>query len=325
MEFNVFNKSLFKKDAFMEAIGDSKNNGYSVIRITPQDARAGSGEKDPAIIGVIKNNISFSIESNWTDLGNIGSTIFPSGSSTVKNFMDKGNSVANVLGFSDLTASFASKLIYQQSGRLSISPQMRIVDWNGTGQPIFSSLLLAAYCLPRTYFSPSSEETKKTMEWLTEEGKRIYNEMKAKQSDTGQKMIGAIENTAEAIAEGVEEGIKLVGSFVDKTMGDGYSKRLLDESVDGLDDLFSLRSSPSPVTIEVGKYFKRTDMVIENVNFEFSKEVTENGPLYVDIDITLKSRKILTDLEQVGLKSPNSKEFSRVNIIDIIKSGENAF
>ena len=71
-------------------------------------------------------------------------------------------------------------------------------------------------------------------------------------------------------------------------------------------DLYTLRSSPVPVKVEIGNFFKNDDMVITNCSFNFSKEMTRNGPLFVKIDLDLSTRMILTSMDSVGLVSTNT-------------------
>lgn len=71
----------------------------------------------------------------------------------------------------------------------------------------------------------------------------------------------------------------------------------------GWDDYFKLRAAPTPVRVRIGNFFFHEDMIIESVSFDFSKEMTKNGPLYVDISMSLSSRTVITSLKDVGLTS----------------------
>jgi len=48
-------------------------------------------------------------------------------------------------------------------------------------------------------------------------------------------------------------------------------------------------------------------MIIKGVDFEFSKEMTEAGPLFVKVNLDLSTRRILTDLSSVGLHGAQKK------------------
>ena len=59
------------------------------------------------------------------------------------------------------------------------------------------------------------------------------------------------------------------------------------------------------VSVTIGQFFYNPSMVITGVNFQFSKQMTKAGPLFVNATIDLSTRKILTDLEDVGLILPS--------------------
>jgi len=46
-------------------------------------------------------------------------------------------------------------------------------------------------------------------------------------------------------------------------------------------------------------------MVITNVQFNMSKEMTEYGPLYIDAEITMSSRRIVDNIDYVGMYVSN--------------------
>jgi hypothetical protein len=53
-------------------------------------------------------------------------------------------------------------------------------------------------------------------------------------------------------------------------------------------------------------------MVIENLEYTFSKEMTKKGPLYVKFNISLSTRKILGTIEDIGLKVTDNSRFLEV-------------
>ena len=87
---------------------------------------------------------------------------------------------------------------------------------------------------------------------------------------------------------------------------------------DGLQTSLDLKASPPTVTVTIGEYFEHTDMVVENVELNFSKEVTPAGPLYLDATIKLSSRYIINDISNVGFKSPSKvKRVSYTGSVDL--------
>lgn len=298
----MLDKSVFSKKTFAAAVGSEGSPGYAVVRITPNSDRLGLtiGKKthggkqhDPAIKGVFnfeKGTFSFGVEANWGTLGEIGGAILPTASTSVKGIYEKLNAGTNLAGGAEMGAGLASQLIYQKSGYLEIKIPMMIVDWDGTGQPILSSLLLSRYCLP-SYILNGKKELKEGIQKIKDQ---------ISKSEVGEKITEAVEaaeKAAKAAEDWAADNIPIEKS-VSNNIGD-------------LDDAYTLRASPSDVTVEIGQFFKNPKMVITSVNFEFSKEMTRFGPLYVEVDITLKSRRILTSVQDIGLKLPNGGKTSR--------------
>jgi hypothetical protein len=294
----AFNKSVFDKSSYKAAIGDTNaadgNNGYAAIRLQPDYPRS-NGEEDPPIVGIIqKDGLSFSIEANWQELGGIGAAIFPKTAAFVQGAYDKINNVSMVMGNADWMAVAASRKIYQKSGYLKINPSIRIVDWKGVGQPIMSSLLLTYYA------TPSYNEVATVAEVLSEFKNALTF---AGMSD--KTMEGIVTKSMDVAKSSTE----MIGSF-DKSFAGG---RLADQAAStknqlaGLDKDISLRSSPVPLTVAIGNFFKRKDMIVENITFDFSREMTASGPLYVDIALSLSSRKIISSFDDIGINIPGKK------------------
>lgn len=331
MAFDIFNKSLFNEDSYKAAIkGKNNTNGYSVISIIPNSNRLGGG-LDPIVVGVMQNALKFGVIANWEDQGKLSdmtadiealSMVFRTAESTV-GLVSK---VGNVGGASDIGAVYQSKKLYRKSGYLTINPQLKIVDWNGDGMPIISSLLLAYYCLPSNTAglekqNAAAEQFKQGFaEILTTSTGMVKDFGNALTEKLGQFIKPTVESVKKAGEEAgetdstggnfLEGGSKVItglaagGVQTFKTASaalDAAAKN----AMDGAEDMFQLKASPVPVNVEIGTYFYKEDMVIDGVEFEFSKEMTKNGPLFVDINIQLSSRYILKDIDSVGFKLPN--------------------
>ena len=311
----ALNKSVFNQGTFAAAIGNDKQNGYAVVRITPNSARLGlttwdnkfkGGEEDPAIKGVFdfeKGTFGFGVEANWASLGDIGGAILPGATNMVKGVFEKLNAGANLAGAAEVGAGLASQLIYQKSGYLEIKIPMMIVDWNGTGQPVLCALLLSRYCLP-SFILNGKDEVEKGVDKLKESLQNTIDDgVSSELAKAGAKTtLGLIEGVKAGV-DLLKEGLEKAGDFIPATK-EIATKSL--ENVGGIDDAYILRSSPSDVKVEIGRFFKNEKMVITGVSFEFSKEMTRKGPLYVNIDISLKSRRILTSIGDIGLILPNN-------------------
>lgn len=321
-----FDKSVFNTNSYKSAVGDVGNNGYAVVRIIPKFKRLGEEYPDTAVRGVYdysSGGLSFSIEANWQDLGGIAGAVLPPQTQFVREAFSKINPAASVGGVSNIGAGLASQLIYQKSGYLEIKVPIMIVDWNGTGQPLMSALLLTNYCLPTKFANLADEAGKMATvvsRWLHESAtnkkssafRRIIGTLGAGAIEGSKSFIEGVENIAEDLIKGQEgalapdeiEAIREIASrfrsVIDKA----------GENIGSLDDAYTLRASPSPVIVEIGQFFRNNDMVIKSVDLEFSKEMTEEGPLFVKVNLSLSSRRILTSLDDVGMK-PTGRSVSR--------------
>jgi hypothetical protein len=305
----AFNKSVFDKSAYRDAIGDGTSyNGYSVIRIQPKYSRIGETQVDPSIIGVIKEGVNYNIKANWSEYGGIASTAYPTTTLAVRGAFEKVNATTSQLGFANIGAAYSSRKIYQKSGYLIITPSFRVVDWKGEGQTILAAALLAYYCVPK-----QSENLENLAQALDRNKEKLLPKI---QND---KLKSAAEDLIEGgvnVVEGVNKVYKNQLSNLKNNLKklDANAKARAEEQIDDLEDAISLRSSPVPIKVRIGKFFTHTDMIIENVDFSFSKEMTQSGPLFLDVNLSLSSRKIITSMDDIGIAPVNSFGERFVNV-----------
>jgi len=293
-----FNKSLFNKESYAAAIGKDDKNGYAVVKITPKYARVGNDSKDPPIKGVYntaEGDLSFTIDSTWAELGGVAQSVLPGGAGGgIIDAYQRVGGVANLLGATAQANVYASKKIYQKSNYMNLKIPMMVVDWDGMGQPIFSALLLAWYCLPSG--NVTQDITKAAKDFIDSQVQKMKDS-----GATGEMITNFLQGTANyfegAVIKGKDAASKGIDELVDKTNTE-YSK---DNIIGDADDIITLRSSPVPVKVEIGRFFKHDDMVIENLEYTFSKEMTQAGPLYVKFNISLSTRKILGSIQDIGL------------------------
>lgn len=328
---STFDKSVFNADSYKYAISENNNKGYAVLRVTPSQ-RVKKGNPDIGIIGIIQNPLSFSIEANWEEMGGITGMlpdkVFGLNPDAVGNFINKG---VNIAGFANLGSVYASRKIYKKSGYLNIGADLKIVNWNNDGAPVKSALILAYLMLPEDDWGKEVLEKAKEMEEkLGTKAEEALSGMKNVLDKTIQDIrVGTGYWSSESTEGPVNGGIQALDKIGDKIsdlgqkVQTGLSKayKMAEESgmtdaiarslVDNLEDHVLLRSSPTPVRLEVGNYFDQEDMIITNVNYEFSKEMTRTGPLYVDIKLTMSTRTILGDISDLGLYATD-KEGSRI-------------
>ena len=310
----ALDKSVFNKGSYAAAIGktDDKgifDNGYAVVKIQPSSKQFDrSGRKGLAIRGVMdysQGGLSFSVPSTWRDLQGVGGSILPGATGKIKDLMDnKVNPIANIGGFADVGAAFASKLIYQQSGYLEISIPMMVVDWQGTGQPLMTSIMLAYYCLPQPVGN-LSDLMESINTYLDNQIEKMEGSESLKTQIAGLG-VGAVKHIGEGIVKMVKDLSEKGSDWVDnKTGTTGVGAMLVDSGKElvseAVDDFTTLRSSPVPVEVEIGQFFRRSDMVIKNLQYTFSKEMTKMGPLYVKFNLELSSRKIMVSPQETGL------------------------
>lgn len=292
----AINKSVFNKNSYKAAVGEPDGqNGYAVIKIYPEYPRTTEDVVDPMVIGVIRDHVEFSVAANYTEFGGVAQAALPGVTAVVSTVFDKINAGASVTGIANIGAVYASKKIYQKSGYLEISPSIRIVDWKGVGQPLLSTKLLAYLCLPKSVANvyEKYKEFVADVDKLTGTSKNNFLLSSLSQAES---FVEGIKSRAAGSTGDVNDNIPSTGDAVSVVNRGG------NELVDGLDDVITLRASPVPVTVEIGQFFRRSDMVIENLSFTFSKEMTRSGPLFVDVNLQISSRKIMGDIEDVGLK-----------------------
>jgi len=314
---NTFNKSLFTVDSYKSAIGDEKNNGYAVFKIYPDNKRSGSKDFDYGVVGIIQNPLKFDITAEWEHMGGI-TGLLPSWAQKGQALLNTG---ANIGGFADMGSVYASRKIYKKSGYLNISADLKIVNWENKGSPLLSAIYISNLLLPDSEIGEQKLfELKKMIESLAKKGvllaQRSYEAGKdaiINGAGTVDKVTGnsnvlpdlhlkePVEGVFNLMEETVGYSVEKGTGYADKFLKSSFGQNLVKNTIAELEDYALLRSSPSTVTVEIGNFFKQRDMVLTDASFEFSKEMTKTGPLYVDVHLSLSSRMILGDLTSLGL------------------------
>jgi len=308
---NMFNKSLFTKEAYTKAIGNKSTNGYAVMRIMPKGNRF-TKRQDAQIKGVITDPMSFSIEANWDSLGGIAGLV-PSifGLDDLAAGIEKiatGGNLSRAAGVAEGGTRFTTKKVYSKSGYLTITPKIKIINWYGTpeGSPVLAAMLLASYCLPSPMdqgLAGGINDVAKKLIGVAAKGISQILPKDPADATATEGNIPPLDDTTGEFANKVDQiataTMKGIGSLAKQAGEAGV------EIFDGVDDYFILKSSPSPVSVSIGNYFQHDDMVITNVQFNMSKEMTEYGPLYIDAEITMSSRRIVDNIDYVGMYVSN--------------------
>lgn len=338
-----FNKSLFSKNGI--AAARSPGLGYARVLIKPSINRTGESGLLQSINGVFDpdGEYTFNIVAEWEPFGGAMMSLLQSVPGLggvvegIGNIYNTGSTISNILGVTPQQSIYASKKIYKKSGYLTLKIPMMVVDWNGSGQPVATAWALLQLMLPSlseldkevknkiidigtNIKNNAAELGKKLAEDLTNNIKENATEMENKGKNPIVKGVGKVINTAteqvQKLGAGMydcgnkllEDGIVLVKETQQKIKEFEGSANLQNVSTTLFDgfDVTSFKSSPVPVTIQIGKFFEHKDMIIENFSFTFSKEMTRKGPLYVKINLDVSTRTMLADPGSVGLKIPPS-------------------
>lgn len=265
----MFDTSIYGK------ILDNKALSNYAVRIL-------SSEFADSITGLLTNNLNVKIDSDWEAINHIDSIPIVGGVFNLATRAAMTGGMAN-----PLSLGVSSKKIYQQSGYLNIGLNFRIVDWQGNGQPITSSFFLAACALPKKKdqigIKDGFEFAKYTVESLASFVGISKDDIKKGEEIAGE-IWKATKDTAGMISN--SEGLQKFSVPI-KAIGNGV-KDFVDDS-----QFMVFASSPQPITVQIGDYFEHSDMVITGLNFEFSRQMTSAGPLWVDINLDLSSRRVM--------------------------------
>lgn len=301
----MLGKSLFTEESYRGALGKSSidgtieesNLGYSCILIKPNRMRLGWDRLDPSVVGIIKDNIKLDYEASWDSMGGITS-IIPGIPLEIQKMGETITKLGMFAGAAQFGQVYGSKLVYYKSGYLELSPTFRVVDWKGTGEPLKAAYVMASYCVPILSDKNIMEKFAEFVEYL----KSLDKSERGIVRDSitlAQKSFTLLQKSAIFAKESVESFLERYNDGVNIVQGLSNAFKQVTEEV--MEDYASIRSSPTPVSVYVGQYFKHEDMVIKRVSVEFSKQMTEIGPLYADITVDLSSRKIMGDPKDLGM------------------------
>jgi len=304
-----FDKSVFNKNSYKSAIdGSSGGNGYAVVRINPVRPRIGDIE-DPEIVGVMnteEGGFNFDIKSEWRTYGGMASALLPGSTAAVAALGQKANALLNASDLASVGEAYASKLHYQRSNYMTINIPIMVVDWDGEGQPLLCAQLLAYYSLP-VYIGNLIDMGDAALESIkdylyTKKQFDVLNMIESTQYYAKEAVEG-IKNLGKASVDAVDNATGGAVTDVSKSTVGQAGSRLGQSVLEDSDDIISLRASPVPLRVQIGEYFDNEDMVLTDINFKFSKEMTKKGPLYANFNLSLSTRKILTKLSDVGLNN----------------------
>lgn len=293
---------------------NSDDFGYGAVVITPREdvwSQFQTVEDLPIVRGALMDPLDLSFSSEWESMENVSIPI----TNTIAS--DVYGEIANkavAMGGGSPGSVWKSKKLWKKSGDLSLDIKIKVVDWDGNGTTINNAIR----CLRLVVSSGKSD------------GQNFVNNVTnayASQVDLISKAGGSVVKGAGDVVGGLTDAVvSTVIANAKESMNntkktDTASKfgaggaNLQQNLMEDIDDLTTFRNSPLPCEIRIGKYFHHKDMVITNVRFSFSKEVSQAGPLFVEISIQAVTRKIIAGMEDVGLKQIGGMRDGRVQFV----------
>lgn len=239
--------------------------------------------------GVLQEKLQLGMEANWDNIFNVSNRfqLIQAGLAT--------------LDIGVLNTGLATRRFYKGGSYLKTNIKFRVIDWDKRGNVISDARNLIKMSLPQTRGSIT----------------KAINAIEAKYESEVEAPISK--------ADGFIETTQAVGSVAKSLTKQAYDavketgKRL--KSMDatltrnrGLGDKGLGSNSPIPVLISVGNYFENV-FLIENLQIEFSKEMTASGPLYADFDMSVSTPEVAVwqdvDFPFGGLQQKFSKRVIR--------------
>jgi hypothetical protein len=242
--------------------------------------------------GVMLENFNISVSQEWESLFNI---------------RDKFAGAQKVLsGVADIglfNSGAWTQKIFRGGGYLEISPKFRVYDKDSTGVCIEAVKNIMVHILPkyRGNFRTIDDLASAARSVVEKIGKNIESGAKALYKDTA--------NTLTKVG-------KKIGTEIVET-ATGQNNAFFESAAAGVSDLEVIKqmssSSPSPITIQIGELFRQSEMLVTNLNVDFSKEFCKAGPLYVDITLNLSS---LVAAEASMVNNGFSNNLTRFEIVN---------
>ncbi len=235
-----------------------------------------------SIKGTLQEQIKYGVESNYNQIMSLDSAV-----PALNNFV---NMTTN---HSLFTAGIASRRYYKGGSYLKLSPKIRVMDWDGDGIVVDSAAFLMNLCLPSLENLKADHAAGAALSNAANTLATGFRDLKkGSVAKTAIATIGAAIGASTtdnpitgAIIGGVVTGAISVTKVGDRAFNNAASiaNQLINQSI---------TNNPQPVTIQISNYITIPNMLIESVEVEFSKEMTDFGPLYADISLVMGSRDV---------------------------------
>lgn len=324
---NTLKWSMLDRNSWQYAFGGGGSGnlggdaGYGQITI---EADGSKHNKDMGtIIGVLKEPVNFGLASNWISKDQLA---IPWLKDTIAAVGKVTEGYGELLGVGEIGSIWKSKKYWSSSDYLSISGTYVVIDWNGTGDPLKAVRNMARYMTVGdvnadavTAIKPITTAISDNGMKLIDKGVEVYKSLikEPKESKPLPHPPALEPNTSMPAISNDNAALDILSTAIG-AMAD-TAKVVGKEVLEDFSDITTLGKSPTPVRIVMGQYFDRSDMVLEKADFKFSKEVSEMGPLSVEITFSATSRKKLGGVddagngEMIGFKEGTGR--SRVTVI----------
>lgn len=279
---NAFDKSLFSRSSYAQTV--NKDTGAYRIEIIA------NGLDEFGLVGVLQEPISITMDPEW-DVLNLASIVsnFPK----LESLFNMAMVPAAAAGVSVNNAGLVTEKYFVKGSYVQIETTFKIVNWDNSAQPLKAAFLLMNLCTPTKMYGTTVGEVKNLLkEQLQNIGERVLGEK-------GTEKVGA---TLGGIADIVKDSFNTMESKLTKENPKIWKKGRKEIN----EGSFMLTNSPPDVYVRIGNYFEHPEMIVENVNVEFSKQMTKTGPLFANIKCTLSSKTMPVlggeDKYSIGLK-----------------------
>jgi len=261
------NISMFDEDTYKKATADVSGPFKIIIKpIAPRIAAEG-GKEDVGVKGIIQAPISFNMQANWDTLGleNIFSSLI-SQNSILKAVAGAAQTVMGASGSSISNSGLVTRKVYTKSDYLTFEVKFRVLDWDDDGMPVKTAQVMMALCAPRKTLSTT-----------------VGSVLNLLPDESPIKVAGTK----------VQEGIQTASNSSNEVVANfaGSLKTGIDMINEGK---INVTQAPSPVSVEIGHWFKADDCVITTVGMEFSEGMTVAGPMYADFSVSISTREAIT-------------------------------
>lgn len=286
---NTFKNSIYDKTSYNKALDPKKLGQYGITFNVNPNGGTNDADKPVAITGILNKAISWGVKAEWEQKNLLGA---------LNALVPVGGLLADLDTAFDLYSEYAGRSIensglftrkfYKSSGDLTLNPSFRVFDFKNEGLPISAGLIFTSLCLPKRKDSASFAA-----------GGTIQ-----KVGTNGSNLAGVGVDTVVA------------AGFVSTDTGNSI-KTGVNDSVQTLtqnfgDTRINWTTQPATVDVKIGAWLKISAMVLTNVSVSYSMEMTNNGPLYADFDLTLVTRENLTfndngEIDQIDLTLNNEE------------------